>query len=663
MYNKTKILNLRPLIFLCGPFFDEKDMNDRRNILRKYISSKKINVDNGKYTIEPFSIIVDNLFNDEEKFDNYNVTLIEEIISACAFKNYIFVDTLSTALELGLFSNSYSHNKVTAMLPKDYEYFKPFVGYFITETIEKSSNINLCKYTNKRTNKFIKDEKKYIENIISFKGKKIPKEIKREIQETFSNNIQDYTFTISFSDTNEDETAINYIVKGDKIIFYIPAYILFYLVYKYDNDKEKIKHYILYEFGMYAHYEKKNFCIDYFLCWTGTKEVVIESPFKSRIDDVLDNMNYLITKIKNPQNNSPKRYKVLKYKIIEREYDFISRNLIGINDLFGFDDKQCILNDELLKNRKKWTLNKRIVVNGKKRNITMYAPNSEAYLLRKAHEKIIVTLEKLVILNPNCYAYRKKYSVKKCVNRHKYSCYFLKVDIKNFFNSISKSKMKQILKCYFFENPLDAYISIVKEKKKKYYKSYLNTWDELNVVLDLCFYNNKLPLGFTVSPILSNLYMNFFDIIINKKFPDLVYTRYSDDILISSKQEFDWIKLKEFIAKELSFINLTLNNKKVHNYKLVHEGDHIKFLGINIVKKDEYMNEITVGKKYIKEVCKNVSSFERDCHGSLTFEEVMGQLQYIKSVSTKDYEIFKEIYYIKNNKNFSLDRLKKMSEL
>lgn len=185
--NRTpeEIINLRPLVFLCGPLYDPADKKDRRKILRQYLTGFKTTLSyNGKdYVIEPFALIIDKVFNTEDLEKHQNIALIEEVIAACAYKNYIFIDTMSTALELGLFANSYSQNRTTALLPKDYRLFKPAIGYFVEQTIKKSDNITLCIYGNKRINKFIEGGKRVIENLVAFKSNQIPSEIERDIKE------------------------------------------------------------------------------------------------------------------------------------------------------------------------------------------------------------------------------------------------------------------------------------------------------------------------------------------------------------------------------------------------------------------------------------------------------------------------------------------------
>ena len=82
-------------------------------------------------------------------------------------------------------------------------------------------------------------------------------------------------------------------------------------------------------------------------------------------------------------------------------------------------------------------------------------------------------------------------------------------------------------------------------------------------ITDICFVNGQLALGMVTSPILSNIYMDFFDARFHDKYPELVYTRYSDDILISSGKWFDYKSILNFIAKELCYLELEMNEHKV----------------------------------------------------------------------------------------------------
>lgn len=141
------------------------------------------------------------------------------------------------------------------------------------------------------------------------------------------------------------------------------------------------------------------------------------------------------------------------------------------------------------------------------------------------------------------------------------------------------------------------------------------------------------------SPILSNIYMDFFDARFSAKYPHLIYTRYSDDMLISSDVWFDY--------------------KGVLNFNLQQIGDHVKFLGLNIVHGAEHDNYITVGERYIKDVCLNISQYEKK-RGTLKKTQVIGQIEYIKSISERDYLKLLKIYNIKNNRDLDVERLKRI---
>ena len=240
MYSLVNIIiNTRPLVFLCGPLIDERDIKDRRNILRKYFNDIKDEIEYEKkvYEINPFALVIDRLFDNETLEEKMNITLIEEIIAACAFKNYIFIDTMSTSLELGLFSNSYSQNKTTALLPSDYNMFKPSVGYFVTETIKKSQNINLCVYKNRRYNKFINEGKKrkVLENLVGFKSNRVPKEIKKEVEKDFSGDKSKYLIKMLFTKDIKEADKLFFDLQNNKLEILIPAKNLFYLTNKYSN--------------------------------------------------------------------------------------------------------------------------------------------------------------------------------------------------------------------------------------------------------------------------------------------------------------------------------------------------------------------------------------------------------------------------------------------
>jgi len=129
-------------------------------------------------------------------------------------------------------------------------------------------------------------------------------------------------------------------------------------------------------------------------------------------------------------------------------------------------------------------------------------------------------------------------------------------------------------------------------------------------LLKACMYNNMLPLGLITSPILSDIYLHEFDRKVsnllsacNKR---IIFTRYADDMFFSCKEEMDNNDIDYItnsLSQELVKINLQINQEKTVCKKLENIGDHIKILGLNIVK-TQTQNEITVGKKFVNDTCK-----------------------------------------------------------
>ncbi len=83
-----------------------------------------------------------------------------------------------------------------------------------------------------------------------------------------------------------------------------------------------------------------------------------------------------------------------------------------------------------------------------------------------------------------------------------------------------------------------------------------------------------------------------------------IYTRYADDVLISRKAMFtdeDFCEINENVESFLGEINLKINHKKEKRVFLTKDGQHIKYIGVNIVHFDAG-NRLSVGRQYIYNV-------------------------------------------------------------
>lgn len=115
----------------------------------------------------------------------------------------------------------------------------------------------------------------------------------------------------------------------------------------------------------------------------------------------------------------------------------------------------------------------------------------------------------------------------------------LKLDVKDFFASVTQESVQQI----FLNLNYSSNIS--------------------NLLSKLCTLGGSLPQGASTSPYLSNLYLSTFDDIVGKYAvkEKIRYTRYADDMTFSG--EFNPDNVMQYIESELLKLNLHLNKQKV----------------------------------------------------------------------------------------------------
>ena len=120
-----------------------------------------------------------------------------------------------------------------------------------------------------------------------------------------------------------------------------------------------------------------------------------------------------------------------------------------------------------------------------------------------------------------------------------------------------KSKQKQFQQKYCKDGK-----NLLKKEKRSLFKEI--RWETI------CFYmflEDKLPQGSPASPIMSNIYLLEFDYLLTELLRNLnkhfVYTRYADDILISSREMFGWREVVRLVEELLTPYDLTLNKDKI----------------------------------------------------------------------------------------------------
>ena len=200
--------------------------------------------------------------------------------------------------------------------------------------------------------------------------------------------------------------------------------------------------------------------------------------------------------------------------------------------------------------------------------------------LRKVHEILLDFIkENFAERNEHSFAYHKGVSCLDALKDHLKSNHFIKLDIHHFFESITEE-------------------SFIKHYGEKFNSNWKN-------ILKYAFYKNALSIGFVTSPLISDFYMSKFDKAIEdfiSNNPKLHYSRYSDDMLLSSEEDdnLSLDSLFEFVKNELSKLGLEINNKKTRKVHLSFEKrNSLSFLGLNVSKANEIDNKVTISKKYI----------------------------------------------------------------
>lgn len=179
------------------------------------------------------------------------------------------------------------------------------------------------------------------------------------------------------------------------------------------------------------------------------------------------------------------------------------------------------------------------------------------------------------------FSYRKGSSTYDAVKLHACSKIFFNTDIKSFFPSITREYARSVLVDNLSNVPI----------------SDLNI--HLDKILDYIIIDNSLPVGFPTSPAFSNACLYDFDVEMQKYCinHEYVFTRYSDDIIISSGNDEGFENINSVVSDLLGEFgkgHFKLNSSKT---KLIKKGSKIKLLGMVILPSQIVSVDIKIKRK------------------------------------------------------------------
>ena len=257
--------------------------------------------------------------------------------------------------------------------------------------------------------------------------------------------------------------------------------------------------------------------------------------------------------------------------------------------------------------------------------------------------KIIFETQMFTMYHTTAFAYIKGRCTVDSIKRHQYneSKWFAKLDFSNFFGSTSLSFVVSMFSMIF------PFCEIVKTDEGK---------NALNTALSLCFLNGGLPQGTPISPLITNVMMIPVDHRISNELRNhndikYIYTRYADDILISSKIKFSIDKLQGYLLGVLKDFNAPFTIKKEKTRFGSSAGRNWN-LGV-MLNKD---NDITIGYKKKHQFKAMINNYICDRKAGINWElhdvqVLSGLVSYYKMIETDYINYVLEHYNEKYNVN------------
>lgn len=314
-----------------------------------------------------------------------------------------------------------------------------------------------------------------------------------------------------------------------------------------------------------------------------------------------------------------------KYLSKKQEREFLlSLHLISGENEKDILNKIYTISNNVENNYKIFKIKKR---NGKTR--TICEPNQN---LKTIQKNILHNVLEQRYTSIYAKAYKKGISLRDNAISHINKDMILKLDIRDFFNSISY--MKVYCTCF----------------KEEYFPKSIGT-----LLTNLCTYEGYLPQGAPTSSYISNLIMLDFDIKIGKYCQEnnISYTRYCDDMTFSGN--FCKKNIINLVDKELKKLGLTLNKEKI---KLITRKNRQVVTGIVVNKKAqvniEYRKSIRKELYYIKKygINSHMNYLKIKETKEKYLNQILGRINFILQIDNTNKEFIeykKEILKQKKN--------------
>ncbi|HFQ5112091.1 TPA: retron St85 family RNA-directed DNA polymerase [Vibrio vulnificus] len=210
----------------------------------------------------------------------------------------------------------------------------------------------------------------------------------------------------------------------------------------------------------------------------------------------------------------------------------------------------------------------------------------------KEYQRKYLELQQLPI-HEAAMAYREGISIKQNAIAHKNNPYLLKLDLENFFNSISNSLFWKVWKS----------IKTLPPRQDQRALEQLLFWCPSKTTGG----SLVLSIGAPSSPLVSNFFMYHFDFDISEicRKKGITYTRYADDLTFSTKNKEILFELPQIVKEHLEehFENSIKINKKKTRFSSKAHNRHVTGITLN---NDGKLSLGRKRKRYIKHLVHQV---------------------------------------------------------
>ncbi len=281
------------------------------------------------------------------------------------------------------------------------------------------------------------------------------------------------------------------------------------------------------------------------------------------------------------------------------------------------------------------------VFENKKR--TIYAPSKSLKEMQKRILNFIKT------------QYKLNFNIKNAAKVHCHQKWILKLDIRKFYESVSKEQIKQAI------TDIHKKVEFPEQITKKHLYS-------------ICTLEDKLPTGAVTSSYLANI--AFEKTKIDKNLTEycrqnnLKFSRYMDDMFFSGDSKAELKKVEKYAIKLLQEAGFNINHEKT---QYISDNKRQEILGLVINNPETCAVSTDIKHQYRSiffNYLKAIYLEERLGINSLFlkktgYKEITGYLSYIKAVDSKYYEAMKKFIKTKINKfciynNAEIKKLRKI---